>query len=214
MTPWNRPALLAASVVAVILLGTYLWLVHDFTVRDVRDGRGYALALASMVGVAVAAAWPTRGRWPVTLAALLIAALAWRAHGSQAWDPRWVYLLQHAGTNAALAWVFGRTLAAGRRPLITRLALTVHPDLPAPMQAYTRSVTLAWTVFFVAMTGASLFLWAIGEAYWWSVLANLLTAPAVVMMFVGEYLVRRLRYPGFPHADLMAGIRAFSRGRR
>ncbi len=214
MTQWNRAIAVAGIIGAVIAMGAYLWLVHDFTVRDVRDGWGYGVALVSMVVVVVAASWTSRWRWPVALVAVAVAALAWRDQAGRGWDPRWVYLAQHAGSNALLAWIFGRTLIAGRRPLITRLALTVHGELPPHLIAYTRSVTVAWTVFFVAMALVSLGLWLAGQAYWWSVLANLLTAPAVLLMFVAEYAVRRWRFPDFQHVDLMAGVRAFSRGRQ
>ena len=43
------------------------------------------------------------------------------------------------------------------------------------------------------------------------VLANLLNAPLVAAMFLGEYLYRILRYPNFSHASIRSSIRAFQK---
>ena len=126
-------------------------------------------------------------------------------------DPRWFYLLQHAGMQALLGVFFGRTLRRGRQPLITTLALRVHRHLPPDLLAYTRQVTVAWTVFFAVMTGLSLGLWCFAPASWWSVMANFLTMPAVIAMFVIEYRIRLRRFPDFDHATLLEGVRVFQR---
>jgi len=121
-----------------------------------------------------------------------------------------VYFLQHVGTNLLLGAMFGRTLAASREPLVTRFARMVHGTVPAAVERYTRQVTLAWAVFFLAMAALSCALYFSGNFAAWSVLANFLTLPAVVAMFAVEYLVRRRALPGW-HGTFLDGIRAFSR---
>jgi uncharacterized membrane protein len=206
-----RAATVMVTVLAVIGLAVYGWFSHLLTMRDDRSGAEYFFSLGSVYLLIVALAWPTRWRRSVAVAATLLAVAAWAMHWAFPWDPRWLNLFQHAGTNACLGVLFGRTLVHGRRPLVTRFALAVHGTLPPGMDAYTRAVTWAWTVFFAVLTGCSLVLFFSGHAYWWSVLANFLTLPAVGLMFLGEYWVRRQRFPKFEHASLLDGIRAFSR---
>jgi uncharacterized membrane protein len=43
----------------------------------------------------------------------------------------------------------------------------------------------------------------------WSLLANVLTLPLVLLMFIAEYAYRLWRFPGFEHASLTAAMRAF-----
>ena len=73
---------------------------------------------------------------------------AWRGVGLA---PGTLYLAQHVGIHLLLAFVFGSTLQSGREPLITALARRVHERITAPMVAYSRKVTVAWTLYFVAM---------------------------------------------------------------
>jgi uncharacterized membrane protein len=207
----SRTATVMVTVLAIVGVAVYGWFSHVLTIRDDRSGAEYFFSLGSIYLLVVALAWPTRWRVSVAVAATLLVVGAWAMHRAFPWDPRWLYLIQHAGTNACLAVLFGRTLLDGRQPLVTRFALAVHGTLPPGMGAYTRSVTLAWTAFFAVLTGCSLVLFLAGHAYWWSILANFLTFPAVGLMFLGEYCVRRQRFPKFEHASLMDGIRAFSR---
>ena len=60
-----------------------------------------------------------------------------------------VYLVQQVGFYSIMAFTFGRSLRKGSVPLCTQLADKVHGPLTALELRYTRSVTLAWTVFFL-----------------------------------------------------------------
>ena len=206
-----RPAFVLFGALAVAGLVGYALIAHWLTVSDDRSARGYGFALGSIWLIAVAATWATRWRWTVLVGATLAALAAWGAHKHTAWDPRWIYLIQHAGTNLWLGLVFGGTLRAGREPLITKLATLVHGELPPAIRLYTRKVTVAWTAYFAVMTGASLLLFVAGWSWWWSVLANFITAPSVLLMFIVEYIVRRLSHPDFPHASFLESFRQFGR---
>lgn len=209
----SRPVAVAIGVLAVAALAGYGAIAHVLTVTDDRTLRGYAFALASMWLLAVAAAWGSRWRWPAALAATALAWGAWALQRHVAWDPRYVYLVQHAGTHLWLGVLFGTTLRRGREPLVTRLATLVHGPLPPAIAGYTRKVTAAWTVYFLVVTTASLVLFFGGWAWWWSVLANFLAWPSVLLMFVVEYGVRRIAHPDFPHVSLVESVRS-SFGRR
>jgi uncharacterized membrane protein len=89
-----------------------------------------------------------------------------------------------------LAYMFGRTLTAGRIPLIERVARVRDLDLPAPLQRYTRRLTWLWTLYFVAcaLTAALSGLPAVqlSSGIWM----------ATLIMFAGERIVRPLLFQG------------------
>jgi len=102
--------------------------------------------------------------------------------------------------NLALCWLFGRTLAAGREPMIARFArIERGAELPADLARYARALTAAWTGFFFAMAAVSLglALWASVAA--WSLFTNVINYALVALFFVGEYMVRRIRFRHYRH---------------
>ena len=147
------------------------------------------------------------------LTGVALAVLAWLV--LQAWRgggvaPGTLYLLQHAGVHAALATVFGLTLRAGQEPLVTALARRVHGSMTPPMADYSRKVTIAWTVYFAAMAALSVVLHALLPLDVWAVFANLVTPVAMVVLFVGEYLLRYHLHPEFERATLADAMNAYS----
>lgn len=203
-------AAVLAIVTATIL---YSLFAHHLTSTDDRSELSYLFALSSIYLVAICLAIGTRWRRPLILLASLAVLLGWWYRDGLVWDPRWVYLLQHAGTNAGLALLFGLSLRSSKGSLVTRMARVVHGGalLPDPVERYTRSVTLAWTTFFFMMTVVSAGLFAFGSAVWWSVFVNFLSLPLTVLMFLLEYLVRRVRLRDFEHKSILEGIRAYSK---
>jgi uncharacterized membrane protein len=123
-----------------------------------------------------------------------------------------VYLVQQAGTYAALALVFGRTLADGREPLCAHFAALVHGPLAPEVARYTRRVTQAWTVFFAVMAAALLVLFVAVPLPAWSAFANFCTLPLVGAMFAAEYAVRRRVLPNLEHRGLGVTLRAVFAG--
>jgi len=120
-----------------------------------------------------------------------------------------VYFIQTTCTNAALAIVFGRTLAPSREPLCTRFARMVRGPLDPPVAHYTRQVTLAWTLFFVAMMLVSVVLYALAPIGVWSAFANLLMMPLVALMFIAEYAIRIRMFPDLPHKPMLESLRTY-----
>lgn len=124
------------------------------------------------------------------------------------WVDRLV-LVQHVGVNATLGFLFGRTLVAGRRPLVTGLAGLLH-ETPSPaLLVYTRRVTVAWTLFFLALAVLSLLLFFFAPIELWSFFANILTLPLVTLMFVVEYVVRKRVLPATERAGFLAAVQAY-----
>jgi len=161
-----------------------------------------------------------RARW----AAIVLAGLAWA--GLSLWllvgapASPWstvaerLYLVEHVAIHFALASSFGLTLRRGSRPLITRLAERVHGSLTPAKVRYTRQVTVAWTVYFVAMAAVSVALFATLPFAAWAVFAHVATPLALVAMFVGEYLLRFRLHPEFERARVRDMLRAYAHSRR
>ncbi|HEY8356192.1 MAG TPA: hypothetical protein VIL30_01925 [Ramlibacter sp.] len=118
----------------------------------------------------------------------------------------WVLLAQHAGIHVALCIAFGRTLAAGSVPMVSRLAERVHGPLSPRLQRYTRRVTWAWVAYFAGMAAASVLLFAFAPLGAWSVFINFLSLPLLLAMFAGEYLVRIVVIPPQERAGFLQSI--------
>lgn len=117
--------------------------------------------------------------------------------------------ISHAVAYLFFLWYFGRTLARGREPLITRFARTVHGALDPPMEWFTRKVTIAWCLFFAIQLIASALLFAFAPLSAWSLFINLLNLPLVALMFVGQFVYRMIRYPDYPRVSLWQAIQVF-----
>lgn len=169
------------------------------------------LILAPLLALGLVLAWRSRRRagwlalWLGALAALYLARHRIAA-GSQ-----WLLLLQHVGFNAALCLGFGRTLASGAQPLVSRLAEVVHGPLSPRLMRYTRNVTWAWVIYFGLTAAASLLLFALAPAEVWSVFANLLSLPLLAAMFAAEYLVRIVAIPRAERGGFFQSVAAYRR---
>ena len=206
---------LAVATAAILLAGFVLvFLIHQSLSSPEQTPFALAVAVAWTAGCAVMTSLGSRHR----LAGLLLTALAVAVAGMY-WD--WlqahvdvVYLVQHAGSHALLGIWFGGSLLSARngtgQAVITRLATRLHNGpLPWPIHRYTAQVTGLWTVYFVLMALASLTLFMFGSLQAWSTLANLVTMPLVIFLFIAEYLVRLRLHPDFEHVSILDGVRAF-----
>ncbi|MBL8460701.1 MAG: hypothetical protein JNM92_15155 [Zoogloea sp.] len=120
-----------------------------------------------------------------------------------------LYLLQYLGTNLALASYFGHSLVGDRTPTCTTFALLLHPSPSPAVLAYTRQVTVAWTVFFLASASISVLLYLFASIAQWSAFTNLFYLPSLVLMFIGEGLVRRRRLPPEDRHSVIASVQAY-----
>ena len=199
-----RVIALAAAAVAYVLVSH--WLMTGAPASPWNA----VLVVGPMLGAASVVAWQRRRRLLAALAALAVAGLvvqAWRGHDLPAGS---LYVCQHVAIHLLLALVFGLTLLAGREPLVTALARRVHGTMTPAMAAYSRKVTAAWTGYFVAMATLSLVLYAVTPFDVWAAFANLVTPLAILVMFIGEYLLRYRLHPEFERATLAQAVRAYA----
>lgn len=178
-------------------LGAYALLSHVLMVQA-PDRAWSVAALFGPLWAAVALGGWLRRHWPtlIACAAMLGLLTAVVAHGGVD-DIHLMYVLQHAGVHAALAWAFFLTLRPGQLPLITSLAERVHHTVTPAMRHYTHRLTQAWVAYFLAMIGLSLALYALAPWPWWSLFCNVVTPLAALLFFVAEHVWRRLRHPEF-----------------
>lgn len=125
-------------------------------------------------------------------------------------DVNRLYVLQHAGIHFALFVSFAASLRPGRLSLIGGVAQRVHGSLSPEMRVYTGKVTRLWVGYFLAMTLASLCVYALAPWSVWSLLANLITPALIAALFAGEHLLRYRLHPEFERATLAAAVRAYS----
>lgn len=209
MTPERRRRVRIA--LAVVLSISFAVLAHAAIIDGVPPALG---AVLSLVPIAALAAWAVRsGRHrALVLGAIGAAAAAiWIEWPALERHFPSVFFVEHAGANFLLMLLFGRTLAAGREPLVTRFARLLHGTLPPEVERYTRRVTLAWTIFFATLFVLSCTLYLGRFLPAWSFLANIASPVLIGAMFVVEYAVRLRALPHWERVGILGGIRAFSR---
>ncbi len=170
---------------------------------------GVAVSLAPSLIILLLLAWRSPRRLAMSLLCVGVGALLWQFWTTLEQNFNWVYFLQHAGTNVMLAAVFGLTLSGEKQPLCTRFAEGVHGTLSADLVRYTRQVTLAWTLFFLTISLISTLLFLLAPIEAWSIFANFLSFPLILLMFATEYLVRLRVLPNLEKHSIMDGMLAY-----
>lgn len=202
---WAWKALIVLACVA------YQYLLHV----SVTGAQGGALraALLWLPLVAFAGWVVARARNKATwLAALSVAGvIVYVAENQERLGLAAVSGIPHAAAYLFLLWCFGRTLAPGTEPMVTRFARRVHGGLPPDMEMFTRSLTIAWCLFFAAQLIVSAMLFKFAPLEVWSGFVNLLNLPLLGLMFAGQWIYRNIRHPDFPRATTWQAIEAFTR---
>lgn len=204
-------ARLGFRVALVVLIGaTYVLACHWLMTRAQPSPWNVVGVLAPMVIAIAIGALRSGQRALAAIATLALAALCGQALLGVQVPTRWLYLAQHVGVNLFLGAGFGSTLRAGQSPLITTLARRVHPNhFPPAMAIYTRQVTWAWTLYFIAIAAVSVALYAFAPFDAWALFANLLTPLSVALMFIGEYVLRYRLHPEFERTTVADAIRSY-----
>ena len=170
---------------------------------------GVAVSLAPSLAILLWLTWRSPMRWAMLLLCAVVGGLLWGFWGVLERNFSWVYFLQHAGTYAMLAAVFGVTLGRGRQALCTRFAEVVHGCLSPEEVRYSRQVTLAWALFLLSISLVSGALFFLAGIEVWSVFANFLSFPLILLMFVVEYAVRLRKLPHQKKHSIMDGVLAY-----
>ena len=167
----NLPRRLRIMAILVLLTG-YVLLNHHLARQKQTGNLATLVACLPLLLAGASLAWrqPTfRVRAILLLALVTLPAIGWPLLKSH---PANIYMTQHVALFGGLAIWFGRSLFSDRQALCTRFARFDQPVMTDAILRYTRRVTLAWTIFFVAMvsTSVSLFLWSSVSV--WSLFAN------------------------------------------
>jgi uncharacterized membrane protein len=189
----------------------YAFLSHRAAASGTRDRLSILLAVAPLLAIAFFFAWRSRHRVASIAAWIAVCVALWAASDWLSTHYRWLFLVDHAGVHALLGAAFGRSLQAGREPLVTGFARTVHGTLSPALVAYTRSVTWAWTLYFAAVSTLSVVLFCFAPIAVWSAFGYVFTFPLLVLMFAGEYAVRWYALPAADRAGPLEAIRAYRR---
>ena len=168
-----------------------------------------AVFIVPLMGLALLAAWRSAHRALWMVAWLTACAGLWAARGQLGAGTQWVLLVQHVAINAALCLGFGKTLARGSQPLVSRFAKVVHGELSPRLARYTRGATVAWTLFFGITALLSVLLFALAPAPLWSGFVNLLSLPLLGAMFAGEYLARLVLIPRDERSGFLEAFQAY-----
>lgn len=119
--------------------------------------------------------------------------------------------LPPVAANLAVALFFGRTLLPGSIPLVTRIALSLHPERSPRVLRYTRHVTWAWMWFCLGMAALSAVLAASAPLKIWSFFSNFLDYLLLGGFFLCEVALRRVMLQGEPAAGLRETLQAMGR---
>jgi uncharacterized membrane protein len=193
---------------ALVLIAAYASLSHYCNVTGQR-GLGAILALLPFLVLLLSVV--RRSKRPLIWASIGVAAafVLYDCRGLLEKNFSLVYLLQECGMDGLLAVGFGRSLRAGETPLCTRLADRLHGPLTPAETRYTRQVTLAWALLFVALLLTTLVLYVAAPLAAWSLFVNFVTFPVIVAMFFAEFAVRRRVLPPADRGGILAAVRVF-----
>ena len=90
--------------------------------------------------------------------------------------------------------LFAKTLLPGHEPLITQLARVIYSDTSVEVKAYTRRVTIIWSLFFFAMLIETIVLSLFADIKIWSLFCNILNYIFIATLFLSEYVYRKLKF--------------------
>ena len=179
----------------IVLMVAYPLVAHAAAVT----GSGWLAALAAfdiaLVVLLEALAQPRAGAW--LLLAAIASVLAWLAQTPHALLP---LLLAPPAFVGMVAWVFARTLRAGRIPLVGRIAVAIDgvpwERMEPEVRRYTRQVTWAWASLLGALACADLAFALLAPPLQWSWFANIGDYLVIGGFMLCEFGYRRVRFPG------------------
>lgn len=107
-------------------------------------------------------------------------------------DARFV-LVMPVLINVGLLVTFASSLR-GPMPLIERFARMQQTELSAAQRAHCRQATSAWVVFFALNASVAGVLALFAPLAWWAAYNGGIAYGVMGMMFIGEYVVRKVRF--------------------
>ncbi len=201
----------ARALATAALLLAYPVVSYRTNVARHLDPLGALFAFAPLLVLTLTAAWAARprGLWLALWAGAGL--VLWRDRAFMAAHYSWAYLAEDVGVMALLCGLFLRSLRPSRTPLISRLSWLMRGALSPSLARYTRRVTQLWAGLFGAMAILSVLLFFAAGVRAWAFYTSVLTWPIMILVFVAEYLVRRVVVPREERAGFLQVILA---GRR
>ncbi|TVR96485.1 MAG: hypothetical protein EA418_05435 [Wenzhouxiangellaceae bacterium] len=151
--------------------------------------------------LALALVGPRPRHWPgrlLLIASLLIMVVVIQLPALALWPPGLICL--------AVAGYFAATLRAGSRPLIERIATLVHERQGRQVEPeslpWMRAWTAAWAMLLTLIGTTATILAALDQAGWWLAWITLAAPTLFISALIGEYLLRRRRFPDHEHWPL------------
>ena len=193
-----------------VLLVVYAVLVHHVNVSGKASALGAALAVAPVLGVALAMACSRNSRQAGLLLLVGGVLASWQWWAVIAQHAGFLFWIQDVSLMLTLLVTFGHTLLPGRKPLCVQFAEMLHDGPLEPAhERYAHQVTVAWVAFFGAMAAISTLLFFFAPLAAWSVFTNFLVLPLVALMFGAEFMVRRRVLSGAASGHVLDAIRAY-----
>lgn len=112
-----------------------------------------------------------------------------------------------------MLFIFGRTLGAGREPLITAIGEAARGPLSQAMRRYTRRLTQLWCLVFITMIVWSAILPWLEQPELWSWFTNVINYGVVGVLFIGEFALRKKLFPTHNHPNFFEYLRIIARAR-
>lgn len=209
-------------ILEVLLALAYSVVAHVASARH--DGTLAVVAIAVLVLMMLIAPLAQRRLWAWLALAASLAGLVWLARSPYTQVP---LLLAPTAFIALIAFVFGRSLAAGRTPLISKIVMALEGGAaPADLLQYTRNLTAAWAwaLGLLAAVNFLLSLIAVPDGLLaqfgaqapvtitqtqWSWFANVFNYGLIGGFFAIEFAIRKRRFPNRYHsfADFLRKLR-------
>lgn len=189
-----------------VLLLAYPVLVHLAVVWSAPRLEWLALVVMCAIPLYEGLRAPRPGHWLALLALSGLLHVLTRMGGGM-----YALFLPPVVTPAVVMAVFAGSLRAGRVPLVTRLARVGRAALEPEVLVYTRRVTALWALILAAIAVGNAALALFAPLPVWSLFSNFVNYLLVGLVFVLEYLYRRLRFPAHAHAGFLAHLRLVAR---
>ncbi|ARU31065.1 hypothetical protein CAP31_04800 [Sulfuriferula sp. AH1] len=170
---------------------------------------GAMVALAPIALAALLLIWRSRQRMRMITLVIFTSIVLWLGWPLLIRHYDWIYWLEHESLQSVLFLTFARTLIANRKPLCTRFAEMTHGPLTPAHAHYAYKVTVAWTLFFAGMIMTSTWLFFMYPIGVWSIFSNFIFLPLVALMFIAEFIIRKLVLQEKAQGNIMDAVRAY-----
>lgn len=204
-SPWGQRLKWVALATA---LAAYAALSHYSASSPDAKGLGAGLSVGPVLLVALVLVWRWTQPWIALLVGALAAALLYRYWPLIEREYQWADVAQQCGAYGLVAVSFGRSLTHGRVPLCAQLAQALEGAMLTPVeQRYLRRATVAWLLFYALLSVAILVLFFAQSLNVWSLFVNFGTFALILLMALGDHLIRQRVLPGYAGGGLLGVLR-------